>query len=108
MNVHGFPGCKISADLHMEHINRTVKTIIQGLGANKTDNAITRAGKSVGPLSDILAAFDGEAGVASIRGKHAEKSELKDLYQIVDQLMESRYLMVGYETTSHFLTSKQI
>ena len=62
VNVPGFPGRNISADLHMEHVNRTVKTIIQGLGANKTDNAITRAGKSVGPLSHILAAFDGEAG----------------------------------------------
>ena len=41
------------------------------------------------PLSDILAAFDGEAGVASISGRHAEESELKDLYQIVNQLMVS-------------------
>ena len=56
----------------------------------------------MGPLSDILVAFDGEVGVASISGKHAEESELKDLYQIVDQLMESRFLMVGYGTTSHF------
>ncbi len=28
VNVHGFPGRNISADLHMEHMNRTVKTII--------------------------------------------------------------------------------
>ena len=95
VNVHGFPGRNISADLHMKHMNRTVKTIIQGLGANIIDNAITRAGKSVGPFSDILAAFDGEAGVASISGKHAEKSELTDLYQIVDQLMESDVLDGG-------------
>ncbi len=54
VNVHGFPGRNISADLHMEHMNRTVKTIIDGLGANKTDTAIVRAGKSVGPVSDIL------------------------------------------------------
>ena len=106
VNVHGFPGCNISADLHMEHMNRTVKTIIQGLGANKTDNAITRAGKSVGPLSDILAAFDGEAGVASISGKHAEESELKDLYQIVNQLMESEVFDGGLRNHKSFLNLK--
>ena len=106
VNVHGFPGRNISADLHMEHLNRTVKTIIQGLGANKTDNAITRAGKSVGPLSDILAAFDGEAGVASISGKHAEESELKDLYQIVDQLMESEVFDGGLQNHKSFLNLK--
>ena len=92
--------------MHMEHMNRTVKTIIQGLGANKTDNAITRAGKSVGPLSDILAASDGDAGVASISGKHAEKSELKDLYQIVDQLMESEVFDDGLQNHKSFLNLK--
>ena len=106
VNVHGFPRHNISADLHMKHMNRTVKTIIEGLGANKTDNAITRAGKSVGPLSDILAAFDGDAGVASISGKHAEKSELKDLYQIVDQLMESEVFDGGLQNHKSFLSLK--
>ena len=48
VNVHVFPGCNISADLHMEHMNRIVKTTIAGLGANKTDKVIIRAGKSVG------------------------------------------------------------
>ncbi len=43
----------------MEHMNRIVKTVISGLGANKTEKAIiVRAGKSVGLLSDILAAYD--------------------------------------------------
>ncbi len=32
VNVHGFPGRNISADLHMEHMNRTVKTIVTGFG----------------------------------------------------------------------------
>ena len=103
MNVHGFPRHNISADLHMEHMDRTVKTIIEGLVANKTDNAITRAGKSVGPLSDILAAFDGDAGLASISGKHAEKSELKDL---LDQLMESEVFDGGLQNHKSFLNLK--
>ena len=106
VNVHGFPGCNISVDLHMEHMNKTVKTNIQGLGANITDNAITRAGKSVGLLSDILAAFDGEAGVALISGKHAEKSELKDCCQIVDQLMESEVFDGGLRNYKSFLNLK--
>ncbi len=32
----------------MEHMKRVVKTVISGLGANKTEKAIIRAGKSVG------------------------------------------------------------
>ena len=106
INVHSFPGCNISADLHMEHMNRIVKTTIAGLGANKTDKVIIRAGKSVGSFSDILAAFDDEAGVASISGKHAEKSALKDLHQIVEQLVESDVLDDGSRTHKSFVKLK--
>lgn len=106
VNVHGFPGHNISADLHMEHMNRTVKTIIDGLGSNKTDAAIVRAGKSVGPVSDILTKFDDEAGVAPISGKHADKSELNDLHQIVNQLMEVKVFDAGLHDYKSYLNLK--
>ena len=48
VNVPGFPGRNISTDLHMEHMNRTVKTIIQGLGTNKSDNAYHSGRKECG------------------------------------------------------------
>ena len=89
VNVRGFPGCNISADLHMEHMNRVVKTTIEGLGANKTEKAIVRAGKSVGMFTEMLAAFDSEAGVPSVSDKRSEKSMVQDLQEIVKQLMES-------------------
>ena len=56
--------------------------------------------------SDILAAFDGEAGVASISGKHAEELELKNLYQIVDQLMESEVFNGGLRNHKSILNLK--
>ena len=72
----------------MEHMNRTVKTIIEDLGRNKTDNAITRAGKRDHLVTFWLHLMVRQGWLQSMT-KHAEKSELKDLYQIVDQLMES-------------------
>ncbi len=33
-NTSGIPGHNISCDLHNEHLNRTVKTAIEGLGAS--------------------------------------------------------------------------
>ena len=38
--THGIPGHNISCDLHMKHLNRLVKTAIEGFGANKTTKAI--------------------------------------------------------------------
>ncbi len=90
----------------MEHMNRVVKTVISGLGANKTEKAIIRAVKSVGLLSDILAAYADEAGVSLISGKHAEKSVVKDLHLIVEQLMESDVFENGSHTHKSFSNLK--
>ena len=36
INTHGQEGCNVSADIHMEHLNRLCKESISHLGANKT------------------------------------------------------------------------
>ncbi len=75
LNVHGKPGHNISCDLHMEHLNRIVKTTaIEGLGANKSKKAIVRAGRAVGSLTGFMNYFDQEIGVCKPSGKHSEKS----------------------------------
>ena len=38
----------MSMDLHMEHMNRLCKTSIEELGANKSNKAIVRVGKTIG------------------------------------------------------------
>ena len=63
INVHGLPGHNISADLHMEHLNRLVKIAIEGLGANKSENAIKRTAKAVGVLSKALESYDAALGI---------------------------------------------
>ena len=62
-NVHGQSGRNISCDFHMEHLNRVVKTAIDGLGANKTEKAIQRVGKCVREFIHIMDAYDKQAGV---------------------------------------------
>ena len=62
VNVHGQCGRNISCDLHMEHLNRVVKTAIEGLGANKTEKAVQRVGKCVGKFIKIMDAYDEQTG----------------------------------------------
>ncbi len=54
VNVHGLPCHNIQCDLYMEHLNRVFKTAVTGLGANRKDNALLRAGKVVGTLDKSL------------------------------------------------------
>ena len=88
INTHGFPGHNISCDLHMEHINRLVKTAIEGLGANKAEKSIIRCGKMIGTLEATLNKFDEENKVPSTSGTHTKKSTEKDFSKILKQLWE--------------------
>lgn len=89
INTHGHPGQNITMDLFMEHLNRIIKTAIDGLGANKTERAIVRAGKCVGCFANVLERFDGQAGIAAVSGKHSEQTISNDLKEIVQQLLEA-------------------
>ena len=88
INVHGLPGKNVSCDLHMEHLNRLVKTAMDGLGANKTEKAISRASKAIGVLSKIMESYDQKMSVCETTGIHRDVSFTTDAKKIVDQLIE--------------------
>lgn len=90
VNMHGLPGRNISCDLHMEHLNREVKTAIKGLGANKSQKAVLRTGKAIGVLTDNLTNFDEDNSISMDRGTHAVRSAKKDLAKIQKQLTSSQ------------------
>lgn len=75
-------------DLHMEHLNKLCKTAIEGLGANKSEKAIVRVGKTVGVAYDLLNNFDLDNNVPPISDRHNTKSIDKDLGTIVKELQE--------------------
>lgn len=89
VNTHGLPGHNISCDLHMEHLNRLVKTAMEGLGSNKKKKkAMLRTGKAVGMLATFSETFDEGAGVYKPSGRHAKKSWLQDLTKVVQELLK--------------------
>lgn len=89
VNVHGRPGCNIPCDLHMEHLNRMVKSCVHHLGANKTDASIERIGKSIGPVYETVSAFDQDNGIAMASGKHSAPCRAEDKKQIIKELIQN-------------------
>ena len=77
INVHGQLGRNISCDLHMEHLNRVVRSSIEVMGANKSGKAIVRAGKCVGKFVKVLSAFHKQADIQERSGDHSENLTLK-------------------------------
>lgn len=90
INMHGVAGHNISCDLHMEHLNPLTKVAVEGLGANKSEKAITRVGKAIGTMSITLDHFDTVNNVPSVSGAHSVKSTDKDLHKIINQLVKSK------------------
>ena len=92
INTHGTcrVGNTISCDLHMEHLNREIKTVIAGMGSNVTDKAIVRAGKLLQKHVAIQRQFDADNKVPAQSGKHSRRSSKKDRDKMIEQLISAK------------------
>ena len=86
VNVRGLPGKNIPNDLHMEHLNRLVKTSLKGLGANKTEKAISTIGKVLGVIQPVLQSFDTENQVVHDSGVHRMACVKRDMAMLLKEL----------------------
>lgn len=53
VNSRGGAGSNIPADLYLEHLNRTLKDYLNGVGPNISSNAIVQTSKSLKCLLDV-------------------------------------------------------
>ena len=90
INTHGRPGKNIPCDLHLEHLNRQVKSALGGLCSNVTDQSVTRIGKSIGVLSEVSHHFDATNRVPTPSTYHTSRPKVKDIKMIVEQLKGSK------------------
>ena len=91
VNSQGGAGKNIPSDLFMEHLNRTLKDYLKGLGANISDSTVLQTGKSLRGLMDITAYFDELCDIAPSSLHHTKHSASKDEELILKELTsESR------------------
>ena len=86
INMRGVPGGNKEMDLHMEHLNRTIKLALASQGSNLRPKSIHRIGKIAGALHTVTQQFDEHSCVSYQGGKHASVSYQKDIERIVHQL----------------------
>ena len=88
INYKGGAGRNIPCDLHNEHINRTIKDIVNNMGGSLTENAVRRVGKSVTMIHNITTNFDKESGLPIRTSAHSECSDTKDVQRVILTLQE--------------------
>ena len=106
VNATGKEGGNVAADLHMEHLNRTVKGALGYQFSNLQSGAILRTGKVCGLLNSVCSVFDEQSSVAKRSASHSSPRFESDLDKIIQQLMNSVYLQPSLEDT--ILTSKPL
>ena len=70
VNTKGRIGCNIPCDLHMEHLNRRLKTVLRNLGSNVNPTSISRAGKSLEVVHHVCEIFEEETSGISTTEYH--------------------------------------
>lgn len=88
VNTKGKEGHNVPVDMHMEHLNRTVKEYIAAVGANISQNTILQCGQSLDGMMTITKNFDRENNVHPSSSKHTKKSQTKDEDLILHELNE--------------------
>ena len=101
INVHGQLGKNIPCDLHMEHLNRECKGSIGGLGANITDNAIQRVGKSLRSSTAILESFDRVNNLQPRSGHHTTRASDSDISKLLKQIHTDSNVFAAVQGRHH-------
>jgi len=86
INTVGRRGCNIPCDLHMEHLNKRLKMMIDNLGANITPSSVQRVAKSLGVVHAVCANFMKDLELNPNKNYHTVPSFNRDLEIILTEL----------------------
>ena len=90
VNNKGGLGNNVFMDLDLEHDNRGLKDIKGVLGANISEDSVTRICRAFFQMKTFSKTFDQEIGVRQISGDHTKKDANQDLHKIVRVLKEEK------------------
>lgn len=90
INTKGYAGANIPCDLHMEHLNRRLKSVIRSMGANVRPAAIVKAGKAIASVHRICQVFEEQTTAHSHSDRHPCPAFGKDFHTVRNLLDEEK------------------
>ena len=101
VNVSGVEGANIPCDLHMEHLNRRLKTMIRHMGANVKPKSIIRAGKAIHVVHRLCKKFEEQTVSRGHSDRHKVPSFGQDFHTILDQLTTDNVFLTQSTQRKH-------
>ena len=106
INTKGQPGCNVPCDLHMEHLNRRLKKVINSMGANVRPSTIVKAGKALGPVDHLCQVFEHETSHYQRSNYHPIPGFGKDMDALLKVLENEKVFTLVSGRQHKFFTSK--
>jgi L1 cell adhesion molecule like protein len=98
VNTAGRTGHNLPCDLHLEHLNRRLKGVMNHLQSNVQPSAINRAAKSIGVVHNVCSKFESQTSVRKAvneqHGRHNKPSIMKDFNVVNTVLKENEVFKV--------------
>ena len=94
VNTHGHAGHNIPCNLHMEHLNKRLQTMMRNLGSNITAGAVKCSAKALGTVTHVCSRFEQECEMFTNNNYHTMPSFNKDLRKIQQQLERDKVFVI--------------
>ena len=90
VNTRGGRGNNIPCDLHNEHVNKLIKSVIANMGVNLTEKALQRSTRTVSTLHTLCKQFDKESNVP-VTSAHT-RSDKSDVQKAAKAVLNNELL----------------
>ena len=89
VNTTSCPGNNMPMGLHLEHLNRRLKTALRNMGSNISTNSVTSAAKSIHVVNHVCNVFEKSTGHMPDSGLHSSPSFERDYNLVLKVLKEN-------------------
>jgi len=94
VNTHGHVGKNIPVDLHMEHLNRRLKSMLQHLGSNITPESVQHTSRALGAVESVCSNFEHVSEIALESNHHSKPSYEMILSSYKNSLKVNKFLLI--------------
>ena len=107
VNTTNHQGHNIPMDLHLEHLNRRLKSILRNMGSNVTDRSVRLAAESIDVVHHVCNVFVAESSEQKLDSvRHSPPSFEKDFNLILSVLQEQEVFIA--KTSRHHNSFKKL
>ena len=95
INTRGREGCNVPMDLHLEHLNRQLKTTLRNMGLNITNSSVKMAAESIDVVDHICQQFERESIECTVDSERHGSPSFEIDYKLILSILNEQEAFVS-------------